>query len=278
MALNSFGAPRTSFESVSTIMTDKKTGDETEKQAKFDTAGIWLLASRINHSCVSNCRRSFIGDMQIVRATKDVAAGTELVFTYHPPQEHRTYKETQAKFSNWGFTCDCELCQAKKNANGSALKRRKVLCTELSNVMGRPVSARNAERAKQVLHKVAETYPAAGGCPIKLELWGPYFALGGAFVSAGNPIAGLEMLVKGFEALGFDMMARATVGGEKAKLEIRRWGQVCDWTPFAFFNLFKAFEMIAPELCGLAKAYFETAFTMIVGEPTRAKELFPQLY
>ncbi|PHH76815.1 hypothetical protein CDD80_1193 [Ophiocordyceps camponoti-rufipedis] len=278
MALNMFGAPRTSFESISAIMKDKDTGDETGKETKFATAGIWLLASRINHSCVSNCRRSFIGDMLIVRATKDIAAGTELVFSYHPPQEYQTYEETQAKFSNWGFTCDCELCQAKKNAKSSALKRRIELSMELSKAMGRSGGARNAKKAEQVLQRMAETYPAAGGCSIKLELWDPYFALGGAFVLAGDPVASLGMLVKGFEALGFDMVARASIGGEKAKLEVRRWGQVRNWTPFAFCNLFKAFEMLAPELCGLAKAYFETAFTMIVGDPTRARELFPELY
>ena len=40
--------------------------------------GIWLLASLVNHSGVANCIRSFVGDMQIIRATKDLAANTEL--------------------------------------------------------------------------------------------------------------------------------------------------------------------------------------------------------
>jgi len=43
-------------------------------------SGIWIISSYINHSCISNCRRSFIGDMQIIRATQDLHADTELVF------------------------------------------------------------------------------------------------------------------------------------------------------------------------------------------------------
>lgn len=45
-----------------------------------EASGVWILASYINHSCLGNCCRSFIGAMQIVRATEDLPPGTELVF------------------------------------------------------------------------------------------------------------------------------------------------------------------------------------------------------
>ncbi|PFH59061.1 hypothetical protein XA68_12879 [Ophiocordyceps unilateralis] len=274
MALNSFGAPRTSLESLAAVMTDEGERDKLARCTGFTTTGIWLLASHINHSCVANCRRSFIGDMQIVRATKDLPAGSELVFFYHPPLPYQSYKEAQAKLSPWGFTCDCELCQIGKATTGAALKRRKDLRSDLSKAMDHSVGAANAAGAKQVLKKMAKTYPAAGGSSVRLELWDPYFALGGALVSAGKPVAGVEMLVRGFEALGFDITARAPVSGKGTKLEVRRWGQACEWTPFAFFKLCKAFEVLAPELCAVAKTYFETAYIMVVGEGSTAKGFF----
>jgi hypothetical protein len=54
------------------------------KKKKFHSCGVSPLASYINHSCYSNVRRSFIGDMMIVRAIQDLFANTELDFW---PQE-----------------------------------------------------------------------------------------------------------------------------------------------------------------------------------------------
>jgi len=42
-----------------------------------DPVGLWLLASDMNHSCVLNTQRSFVGDKMFVRAGSDLAAGIE---------------------------------------------------------------------------------------------------------------------------------------------------------------------------------------------------------
>lgn len=57
--------------------------ETTDKQ--FHSCGVWPLASYINHSCNSNARRAFIGDMMIVRATRDLAPDEEINFWYHTP-------------------------------------------------------------------------------------------------------------------------------------------------------------------------------------------------
>lgn len=64
-----------------------------DEETAFTTSGIWMLISHINHICMSNCRRSLIGDMQIVRATKDLEAGTELVLWYQKPRQFQSYDE-----------------------------------------------------------------------------------------------------------------------------------------------------------------------------------------
>jgi SET domain-containing protein len=40
------------------------------------------MASFTNHSCLHNAQHSFIDDIVIVRATKDIPAGTEILIRY----------------------------------------------------------------------------------------------------------------------------------------------------------------------------------------------------
>lgn len=68
-------------------MKDAESQLERAENKKFHSCGVWPLASYINHSCYSNVRRSFIGDMMIVRATQDLIANTELVFWYTLPSD-----------------------------------------------------------------------------------------------------------------------------------------------------------------------------------------------
>lgn len=89
------------------------------------------MASKINHSCFGNASRAFIGDMILVRAQRDLAAGTELVWWYNTPRG-RDYAETQSALSRtWGFSCDCAICLDLKNTSAKLRKRREVLLGDL---------------------------------------------------------------------------------------------------------------------------------------------------
>jgi tetratricopeptide (TPR) repeat protein len=50
--------------------------------AHFDCLGIWPVASRANHSCLSNAEYSFLGDFMLVRANKDIPKGEEITLSY----------------------------------------------------------------------------------------------------------------------------------------------------------------------------------------------------
>lgn len=80
MSFNVFGSPHSSVHTHKDTMANK--GPNKYKQ---HSCGIWINASYINHSCINNCHRTFIGDVMIVRATKDLKANTELRFCYQPP-------------------------------------------------------------------------------------------------------------------------------------------------------------------------------------------------
>ncbi|KAH6645483.1 hypothetical protein BKA67DRAFT_585158 [Truncatella angustata] len=271
--LNCFGAPRSSYNS---IVTDQNYTDtkESEKPTSHTTCGIWSLASRINHSCISNCRRSFIGDMQIVRACHDMEAETELYFAYRPALPHQTYEETQKGLSGWGFNCSCALCLDKKSTSRNTIQQRKTLISGLKAILRPEASITQLTRARKTLESLEKTYTARESVPLvpRLELWDPYFALGAELLDRKRSPDGLEMLLKGLEALGFSIVACPPRNGvdekdcKRATLEIKRWGQANDYTASTFFRMMHAYEKLAPELCEVAKEYASVAYSICYGE------------
>lgn len=73
--------------------------------------GIFLLLSRINHSCNSNTYWSWnkhIGKM-VLHAIRDIAQGQEITVGYL--EDDMTLSERQRDLKkDWGFECDCALC------------------------------------------------------------------------------------------------------------------------------------------------------------------------
>ncbi|KAK2604446.1 hypothetical protein N8I77_007376 [Diaporthe amygdali] len=77
------------------------------------STGLWVRAARINHSCMPNTEKEFIGDMMLIRAKRPIAAGEELLHSY--VDERSSYKVRQeALMTTWGFECDCGLCQRQQ--------------------------------------------------------------------------------------------------------------------------------------------------------------------
>jgi hypothetical protein len=82
MSLNVFGCPESSLTTHNNVIANKP-----NEEKEYDLCGIWTQASYINHA-----RRSFIGDMMIVRAAKDIDSDTEITFWYQVPTDHNSKK------------------------------------------------------------------------------------------------------------------------------------------------------------------------------------------
>lgn len=247
------------------------------------TCGVWPLASRINHSCVTNCRRSFIGDVMIVRASEDIDAGAELHFQYQQPEPDETFDETQKKLGNWGFACDCALCLDKKGTSRRVVRERETLLQSLKQVLRPTASAAQLARAAKILEALENTYaarPDDNAPPLpRLELWDPYVALGKTLVDRNKPAEGLEMLLKALEALGFVVAAcppRDAGDRKKAVLEIKHWGYVHDYTMEIFLQMLRAYGKLAPELCEVVKGYAGVAYSICVGEKETIGKRYPE--
>ena len=73
--------------------------------------GIWLLPSFLNHSCIPNAVKIYIGDICIVRAIADIPLGEEVLISYLPLP---LFPNVQERSGILGFQCDCKLCELEK--------------------------------------------------------------------------------------------------------------------------------------------------------------------
>ncbi|KAL2165987.1 hypothetical protein VTG60DRAFT_3477 [Thermothelomyces hinnuleus] len=103
--------------------------------------GLWVHSSRVNHSCVPNTMRSFVGDMLVSRATRDIKAGEELFQQYMPVRTVVDVRNAQLRES-WGFECACELCARESRSPEHMLARRKELVAAIERLCNKKVPGR----------------------------------------------------------------------------------------------------------------------------------------
>lgn len=114
---NCFSAP---------LSTREETKTKPTANGPTQTVGLWTYAANMNHSCVPNTARSFIGDMLISRAVRDIEAGEELLHNYTSVRAQPSRR--QAVFQGFGFQCTCELCAGEaKSTEEEAEKKTQLL-------------------------------------------------------------------------------------------------------------------------------------------------------
>lgn len=131
---------------------------------KSIAAGIWLHVSHVNHSCIPNADRSFIGDMMVIRATRGIKAGEEICMSYLNP-EH-SYPERKERLSEYGIDCDCPLCEVEKSMPAQVFSKRAKLVEEIKSFLstdatGRAstLSAAAVKKAEMLMTQLENTYP-----------------------------------------------------------------------------------------------------------------------
>jgi hypothetical protein len=208
ISLNGFGCPLSSR--------DAHFNPEKDEGFQHYSCGIWLKASHINHSCFSNVRRSFIGDLQLVHMTRDAPAGTELTFWYHIP-DGKGYEATQKKLENWGFKCDCAICLDSKSTPVKLLKRRETLHGDLKVVLQRQ-SGIDLAKAERLLAATEQTYKSSQSKIPRLDLWDRYLQITRLYAARNNPQKVVSLALKVLDSLGFASKAETY-----QHCPIRRW-------------------------------------------------------
>ncbi|KAI4720930.1 hypothetical protein E4T48_02858 [Aureobasidium sp. EXF-10727] len=90
---------------------------DVQKAFKADSSGVWTHAARMNHSCLFNSSRGFIGDFIVVRANKNISQGEEITTMYCPVDGN--FDQLKHNLDGWGFVCDCKLCKAENKCEES---------------------------------------------------------------------------------------------------------------------------------------------------------------
>lgn len=93
-------------------------------------AGIFLKASRINHSCMPNAHFAWNATIQreTVHAIVDIPANAEITISYCPP--HSDLYHRRRKLEPYGFDCDCPPC-AQDTASSQDSEARRCQMEEL---------------------------------------------------------------------------------------------------------------------------------------------------
>ncbi|KAK2627525.1 hypothetical protein QTJ16_003491 [Diplocarpon rosae] len=248
LALNVFGSALTSK--------DAYFKTTTKEDSLLGSSGLWILASYINHSCIQNCSRNFIGDMMIVRATEDLPANTELGWCYADPMNRAKMKKSLQ--DSWGFTCTCLLCQDElKTPKKLMAKRRHIL----SSMGTRDPRAAATEMEKTHISPTKDVP--------RLELFQTYFAIAQHFIfedDNANPFEGLLYGLKALDALGFILdgvdMKRGWAEGKRG-LAVKRWG--CAVQPLAkvWETLWTVWKISDPNMALAAEKYWQMAYAMV---------------
>ena len=258
-----------------------------EEEIRSSNCGIWTTAAFINHSCVGNCQPSYIGDIQIWRATRDLPAGAELFFPYKAPDESYSYAEAQDKLKNWGFKCTCAACREKQSLTDAQLvRRRTLLCRLEHHVELTKTWDANISEVKGVLEELEATYETPAIRPShpddailpRPQVADCCAALSILFLTRKKYTHAIDMAFRALRALGFDLVEPRLQDGapeEASSFLIKSWGVEPGSAINAFHVLFQAWRHRQPRLAGDAKRFLATSYAMAVGEYETLADTFP---
>lgn len=280
ISLNGFGCPLSSLASLTDSRdqhpppsSDTPNGTR-EKEDFFHSCGIWVLASYINHSCISNARRAFIANMMIVRASKDMEANTEIKFWYRDPHgdSASANKSDEIFKKQWGFTCQCAICLDTRATSETIHHKRQKVREDLKKAFDNAPSPPNRQVTRQferLLTNLNETYTQPPLNVPRLLVWEPQLALTSLYAAQKNPQKTLDSAAKVLTSLSFVLSgANISSSSSSARFAIAKWGLLLDSGVMeTFLHIRAAFAALgAHENAKAAEGYARTVFKVLVGE------------
>ncbi|KAL0218315.1 hypothetical protein RCL1_009163 [Eukaryota sp. TZLM3-RCL] len=132
------------------------TGTDMDHLNGESVRGIWLKQSLINHSCVPNCTRIFVGDFMFAFTTTEIHPGEEICCSCI--DFSKPFSERREELSNhclgFGFTCKCERCKHGKELDSMEKDVCKLVTAVMSNPMIHLDSIVSKSRRNEILSKM----------------------------------------------------------------------------------------------------------------------------
>ncbi|CAK1356573.1 hypothetical protein CB0940_12129 [Cercospora beticola] len=138
-------------------------GNYGQEDVRTASTGLWITAAYVNHSCVSNAAKEYVGDLMILRATRDIKEGEEITHTYSDVPDYDS--RAAVLQTTWGFECQCALCEAERTDGKEIRDKRQELMGEVAAFMERESSPKTAKRltvvkAEKLVKNLDATYDA----------------------------------------------------------------------------------------------------------------------
>ena len=269
LSLNGFESSRASI-----LARYGRVGIPDAKREKHEHAcGLYVKASYVNHSCYSNARRSFIGDVLILRATRNIPAGQEISFWYAPPKADHNFDKTQKKLQNWDFECSCEICSHDRETSNKKKKKRAALLKEWDVAAKHVVGETGLANIERLLAALEQTYTVPAAMAPRLALWDPYLALTRVYVSNEGPERTITIAWKVLAALGF--VVKRDSSSIFSPFEVEQWGLMVDPLVETWLHLWLSYGLLRPlqpMLCAKAEQYAKITYRICVGEDESFEE------
>jgi tetratricopeptide (TPR) repeat protein len=156
-----------SFECPTVRSSSHQPSKDSADTPKYRSTGLWLKAAYINHACDGNAMRSFIGDIIIIRAVRDIAKDEEILMPYQLPDAVNAVTQERLE-KTWGFKCDCRLCTAESSSSFKQRRDRSQLIEKARSLLSdHSLSKQHLNRkvsigqAENLLTKLQATYDEA---------------------------------------------------------------------------------------------------------------------
>ncbi|KAL3481451.1 hypothetical protein BJX99DRAFT_253759 [Aspergillus californicus] len=231
----------------------------------FHSCGVWPTASYINHSCDSNSRRAFIGDMMIVRVSRDLPTDTEITFSYEEVDDDDVDKCANM-CSHWGFQCGCAICKDIRSAGKATAAKRKNLKNALGRLFQSGSTQTDASRIELIIKLLAQTYSNPASNVPRLSVFDAQLALVNLYMVRGQLKKAINFGLQALHSAGF-----VIEGGRSSytsPLVVVRWGLMMDGLIATWIMLADAYNIVAPAggLRDSAWEYARISYQVCIGE------------
>lgn len=193
----------------------EKIGPARFKPSDADSSEVGMalygLASFCNHSCLPSARRTFFGDVIILRATRPIQQGEEITVEYIGGSGPLSARD---KLSRWKFRCTCLQCAADRADGTSACSLREQI---LKGWLSKEVSIDEAAKRLDQVRKTYSDTPERRSCGIKPALSLAYHNYASALGQRARRdlsycIPSIEAEMKSLEVIGLRITDKSTSG------------------------------------------------------------------
>lgn len=121
-------------------------------------AGLWIMPSFINHSCLANASYVTIGDLMFVRAVRAITKDNEILISYL--LNGGTCADGRENLQLRGFKCKCPLCELERTQ--FALRHRRAQLLHMFDGFRNAILTGDSAiipRLTDIIREIRETYP-----------------------------------------------------------------------------------------------------------------------